>query len=395
MSLRSSIDRALLRAMTKAVRSGRLSIEFPDGRRGIVHGAAHGPSADVTVHDTRIMRRLALSGAIGLADGYIEGDYDSPDLARLIEFAAIQLEAERRVVPESLDRAAKALWRRLGDSASHRGPLSGVVEHYDLGNEFYKLWLDETMTYSSGVFTRDDMPLEAAQREKYRRLAEATGIREGEHVLDIGCGWGGFAVHAAEELGCRVTAITISQQQRDFVDKLIAERGLNDRVEVRLEDFRHTRGTYERVVSIEMIESIPRSMWGPYVRRLRQLTDPGGTIGLQVITVSDAHWRSSNENPDFVRRYVFPGGQVPSIGMLRGLARSNGLAWLEDHGYGRSYAKTLRAWRDAFEDARTEVTALGFDERFRRMWRYYLAYCEGGFASGRTDVRQIVLAPTT
>ena len=235
------------------------------------------------------------------------------------------------------------------------------------------------------------MSLEEAQVEKYRRLAEATGLRAGDHVLEIGCGWGGFAVYAAEELGCRVTAITVSREQFDHVRKVVADRGLTDRVEPRLEDFRATRGAFDRIVSIEMIESIPQQLWAPYFAQLHDLTKPGGTIGLQVITVADRHWASSDANPDFVRRYVFPGGQVPSPTVLRGLARSHDLRWVEDHGYGASYARTLGAWGAAFDAHEREVTALGFDEPFRRMWRYYLAYCEGGFRAGRVDVEQIVL----
>ena len=345
------------------------------------------------LHDTRLLRRVATLGAIGLADGYIEGEFDSPDLAAVIELAAMQLEPSSGArLPGFLDRAGRAIWRRLGRSSAPRGPLRDVVQHYDLGNDFYALWLDPTMTYSSGVFADPNMTLEQSQREKYRRLAEATGLRRGDHVLDIGCGWGGFATYAAGQLGCHVTAITISKEQFDHVGKLVAERGLAGMVETRLQDFRETEGAFDRIVSIEMIESIPRTMWATYFRGLRDLTRPGGTIGLQVITVADHHWRTSDANPDFIRRYVFPGGQVPAPMVLRDLARAHGLAWVEDQGYGDSYARTLRSWRANFRAKTSEIAALGFDERFRRMWRYYLAYCEGGFRSGRVDVRQIVLA---
>ncbi|MGE5225719.1 MAG: class I SAM-dependent methyltransferase [Planctomycetaceae bacterium] len=388
-----TLDRALLDAIGAQVRRGSLSVELPDGERRRYRGEVDGPAAEVRLHDTRLLRRLLSLGAIGLADGYIDGDFDSPELATLIELGALHLrpgaDAPARA---ALEAAGKALWRRVGRATVPRGPLARTVEHYDLGNRFFALWLDPTMTYSSAVFARPEMSLEEAQREKYRRLAEAAGLREGEHVLEIGCGWGGFAVWAAERLGCRVTAITVSAEQRDHVDKLLADRGLRDRVEVRLEDFRATGGTFDRVVSIEMIESIPQTLWRPYFRRLRDLTRPGGTIGLQAIVVDDAHWRSSDRNPDFIRRYVFPGGQVPAPKVLRALAREQGLGWVEDHGYGASYARTLRTWLERFDAHAAEVTALGFDERFRRMWRYYLSYCEGGFRAGRTDVRQVVLA---
>lgn len=389
----TAIDLAILDAVGRRVRAGGLTVDLPDGSHRSFGAGRPGPQAHVELHDTKLLRRVATLGAIGLADGYIDGDFDTPDLAAVIELGATQLEpsADMRV-PEALDRAGRAIWRRLGRAAAPRGPLHDIVQHYDLGNDFYALWLDPSMTYSSAVFTREEMTLEDAQREKYRRLAAATGLRPGEHVLDIGCGWGGFAAYAAGELGCRVTAITISKEQFEHVGKLMADRGLGDLVETRLQDFRDVDGRFDRIVSIEMVESIPQSLWAPYFRRLHDLTCPGGTIGIQVITVADHHWRSSDENPDFIRRYVFPGGQVPAPKVVRDLARVNGLSWIDDRGYGASYARTLGTWQQNFDANLPAVTALGFDERFVRMWRYYLAYCEGGFRAGRADVRQIVLA---
>ncbi|HSL12514.1 MAG TPA: cyclopropane-fatty-acyl-phospholipid synthase family protein [Actinomycetota bacterium] len=392
MTVRGTIERGVLSAIGARVRHGTLTVVLPDGDVRTFSGPSDGPEAVVELRDPKLLRRLATLGAIGLADGYVAGDFESPDLPSVIELGAVHLE-EGLDVPggEVLERAGKGAWRALGRSAAPRGPLRRTVEHYDLGNDFFALWLDPSMTYSSAVFADDDMSLEDAQREKYRRLAEATGVRAGDEVLEIGCGWGGFSIFAAGELGCRVTAITVSREQRDHVAKLVAERGLADRIDVRLEDFRETTGTFDRVVSIEMIESIPKSLWAPYFGVLRDRVRPGGTIGLQIIVVADTHWRSSDRNPDFIRRYVFPGGQVPAPMVLRDLARDHGLAWREDHGYGSSYARTLGEWRRNFDARIDEVTAQGFDERFRRMWRYYLSYCEGGFRAGRTDVRQIVL----
>jgi len=387
-----ALDVALIELLGRRIRSGRLTVVLPDGSRREYGTATPGPHARIVLHDTRLLRRVATLGAIGLADGYIEGEFDSPDLAAVIELGAMQLEPSSGArVPGFLDRAGRVIWRRLGRASAPRGPLRDVVQHYDLGNDFYALWLDPTMTYSSGVFADEGMTLEQAQREKYRRLAEATGLQRGDRVLDIGCGWGGFAMYAAGHLGCHVTAITVSKEQFDHVGKLMADRGLGDLVETRLQDFRDVEGSFDRIVSIEMVESIPQSLWAPYFRRLHDLSRPGGTIGLQVITVADHHWRSSDENPDFIRRYVFPGGQVPAQKVVRDLARVHGLSWIEDRGYGASYARTLRTWRREFDLNLPAVRDLGFDERFIRMWRYYLAYCEGGFRAGRADVRQIVL----
>jgi cyclopropane-fatty-acyl-phospholipid synthase len=392
MDAMSPLDLRILDVVGTRLRAGGLEVVLPNGSTRTYRGPHAGPLAEVELHDTRLLRRVASLGAIGLADGYVSGDFDTPDLADLVELGALHLEQEHRIpVPAALERVGRAIWHSLGRAAAPRGPLRDTISHYDLGNPFFSLWLDPTMTYSSAVFAREDMSLEEAQYEKYRRLAEATGLRAGDHVLEIGCGWGGFAVYAAEELGCRVTAITVSREQFDLVSKLVANRGLTDRIEPRLEDFRATRGAYDHIVSIEMIESIPQQLWAPYFRQLHELTKPGGTIGLQVITVADRHWDASNANPDFIRRYVFPGGQVPAPMILRGLARAHDLRWVENHGYGASYARTLESWGDAFEARESEITALGFDEPFRRMWRYYLAYCEGGFRAGRVDVEQIVL----
>jgi len=388
-----ALDIALIELLGRRIRAGRLTVELPDGSHREYGTAIQGPDARIVLHDTKLLRRIATLGAIGLADGYIEGEFDSPDLAAVIELGAMQLEPTGGVrVPGIVDRAGRAIWRRLGRASAPRGPLRDVVQHYDLGNDFYALWLDPTMTYSSGIFADQGMTLEQAQVDKYRRLAEATGLQRGDRVLDIGCGWGGFAFYAAGQLGCHVTAITVSKEQFDHVGKLVAERGLADMVDTRLQDFRDTEGSFDRIVSVEMIESIPRTMWATYFRSLHDLTRRGGTIGLQVITVADRHWRTSDANPDFIRRYVFPGGQVPAPMVLRDLANAHDLAWLQDRGYGDSYARTLRTWRENFDAKIPEISALGFDERFRRMWRYYLAYCEGGFRAGRVDVKQIVLA---
>jgi len=388
----SSIERAILEGVLGRLRCGGLRVRYPDGSWGTFEGPLPGPDAEADLRDWRLVRRLVATGAIALADGWIDGDFDSPDLPSLIELASLHLEPEHRSrVPEPVERVGRMLWRTLGRAASPRGPLRATVEHYDLGNAFFRVWLDASMTYSSAVFTREDMTLEGAQHEKYRRLAEVTGLREGMRVLEIGSGWGGFAAYAAGELGCSVTTVTVSREQADWVEKLVAELGLNGLVRVRLEDFAETPGSYDAIVSIEMIESIPGSRWPAFFGVLRDRLVPGGSVGLQAITVADRHWRSSDANPDFIRRYVFPGGQVPSPGVLRREADRVGLAWVADASFGSSYARTLGEWHRRFDGAWPRIAELGFDERFRRMWQYYLSYCEGGFRSGRVDVSQIVL----
>jgi cyclopropane-fatty-acyl-phospholipid synthase len=388
----SAVERWVLERVARRLRRGSLRVRYADGSWRTFTGPRPGPAAEVELRDERVIRRLVTTGAIGLADGWIAGEFDSPDLASVIELGALHLEArDRPRVPAGLERAGRAAWNALGRAGAPRGPLRTTVEHYDLGNAFFQAWLDRSMTYSSGVFAREDVSLEEAQQEKYRRISTAVGLRAGTRVLEIGSGWGGFAIHSAGELGCDVTTVTDSREQATWVEKLAAERGLGDRIEVRLEDFSRTPGTFDAIVSIEMIESIPRARWPELFRAFADRLSPSGRIGLQAITVADRHWASSNANPDFVRRYVFPGGQVPSPGVLRADAASAGLRLVARRGYGASYARTLAEWRRRFDAAWPRIADLGFDERFRRMWQYYLSYCEGGFRSGRTDVSQIVL----
>lgn len=392
--LAGAAERRILEIVGRRVRAGRASITLPDGTHRTFEGRHPGPAAHVTLHRWRPLRLVTTTGAIGLADAYVRGDYDVDDLEAFLELCALHLEpAFREPVPGWLHALGRTTWRLLGDPARPRGPLTDIVQHYDLGNEFYGAWLDETMTYSSAVFSHDDMTLAEAQREKYRRLAARAGVQPGDRVLEIGSGWGAFAIHLATELDCHVTTVTISKEQHEYVEKLVVEHGLVDRVDARLQDFRLVDGTYDRIVSVEMMESVPQRLWRPFFRQLRDRVRPGGSIGLQLIVVADHHWRDSDEHPDFVRRYIFPGGQVPSPSVLHDLALEHGFAWREDQGLGGSYARTLAKWLEAFDEAWPSIERMGFDERFRRMWRYYLAYCGAGFASGRTDVRQIVLDP--
>ncbi|MGE5459716.1 MAG: class I SAM-dependent methyltransferase [Solirubrobacterales bacterium] len=388
----SAAERWVLERLAGGLRCGSLVVRYADGSACTFVGARPGPAAEVDLHDERLIRRLVTTGAIGLADGWIAGEFDSPDLASVIELGALHLEPrDRPRVPAVLERAGRAAWKAIGPASVPRGPLRTTVEHYDLGNGFFRAWLDRSMTYSSAVFAREDMSLEEAQQEKYRRISAAAGLRAGMHVLEIGAGWGGFATHAAGDLGCVVTTVTDSREQATWVEKLLADRGLGDRVEVRLEDFSRTPGTYDAIVSIEMIESIPRARWPEFFRVLAARLAADGRIGVQAITVGDRHWDSSNANPDFIRRYVFPGGQVPSPGVVRADASAADLRLVARSGYGVSYARTLAEWRRRFDAAWPQLVDLGFDDRFKRMWQYYLSYCEGGFRSGRVDVSQIVL----
>ena len=272
---------------------------------------------------------------------------------------------------------------------SRRGARRNISHHYDLGNDFYGLWLDETMTYSSALFETGQESIEAAQRAKYAALADRIGVRPGDHVLEIGCGWGGFAEYAACERGARVTGLTISREQRDYAMARMARAGLSDKVEIRLQDYRDVRGRFDGIASIEMLEAVGEKYWPTYFDTLRERLSPGRSAAIQVITVQDARWHVYRRGVDFIQKYIFPGGMLLAPKVLREQVERAGLHLTGSHEFGESYSQTLRRWHETFNARWDEVAALGFDDRFRRMWNFYLTSCAASFHSGNTDVTQI------
>ncbi len=388
---RGGIAESLVLALAARIDAGELALTLPNGAERHFKGTHEGPGAALTVHHPRVFRRLLFAGQLAFAEAYMDGDCDSPDLASLIKFA-IQNET---ALLTKLDqqRWARAL-RRLGHllrSNSRRGSRRNIARHYDLGNDFYALWLDTSMTYSSAVFERPGQPLLAAQDNKYRRMAELASIGPEDLVLEVGCGWGGFSCWAAREIGCRVTAITISKAQYDFAARRVQAEGLADKVDLRLQDYRDITGSFDRIVSIEMLEAVGEKYWPQYFAMLRDRLVPGGRAALQVITIADELFEAYRKDVDFIQCYIFPGGLLPSPSRLLEEVRQAGLDWQGGESIGPHYAHTLALWRRSFEAAWPEVYALGFDERFRRMWRYYLTLCEVGFETGRIDVLQAAL----
>jgi cyclopropane-fatty-acyl-phospholipid synthase len=384
-------DAVALALLGRLIREGSLDVTLPDGRRRTLRGPRPGPHAAVEIHRPGVGPRVVMGGDIGLAETYMDGDLTTPDLPTLVELATRNLNRwQRRGAARPLQRLLYAL-KSVRLRARPRGGVASTAAHYELGNDFYRLWLDRTMTYSSAVFDRTDQTLEEAQSAKYRRLAEATDLRGGHRVLEIGSGWGAFAVFAARDLGCPVTTVTISREQHAFVSDLVRREGLGDRVDVRLEDYRHIEGTFDRVVSIEMIESIPEEQWPGYFNGIHRLLRSNGRAGLQIIVMADEFWEPSRGNEHFIGRYIFPGCGIPATRVLRRLASEAGLRWRSEQAFGHSYARTLAEWRRRFESAWPLIAEMGFDDRFRRMWECYLSFCEGGFRGGRLDVKQIVL----
>lgn len=390
LNMNSLTESWLLRKL-RNLEVGQLRLRLPGGSERLFTGRDPGPSADITILHNRFYRRLLTGGDIGFAEAYMDGDWETSDLAALLTFAAAN---HTRLGSAFSGHAAKRLAARLGHalrSNSQTGSKRNIAHHYDLGNSFYAAWLDSTMTYSSGVFESADDNLEATQFNKYRRLADLANIRPGQEVLEIGCGWGGFAIWAARERDCKVTAITISQAQHDFAQKRVQEFGLQDRITLRLQDYRDLPGTFDAIVSIEMLEAVGERYWQLYFDKVRDCLKPGGRAALQVITIDDCFFADYRNAADFIQQYVFPGGFLPSVEALeKPLSRSD-LKIVEDNGYGLHYERTLDIWHRRFLNAWPEISKLGFDERFARMWRYYFAYCQAGFSVGRIDLRQLAL----
>ncbi len=393
---RGGVAESMALALAGRLRRGRLTLHLHDGRSRVFEGPEAGPDAEIRVRRPRVFRRLLSSGELGLAAAYMDGDWESPDLTALIALGAVNEE----VLGQTL---AGNLWGRIASRALHalrpnskRGSRRNIAAHYDLGNDFYAAWLDPGLTYSAGLFaSAADDDLAAAQDRKYRRIADLAGIEPGHHVLEIGCGWGGFCTWAARELGCRVTAITISREQYDYSLARVRAEGLEDRVELRLQDYRDLDGVYDAIVSIEMLEAVGEAYWPTYFARLRERLRPGGKAALQVIVIDDGRAESYRRSVDFIQRYIFPGGMLPSPAALRRLTDDAGLRLTGWSRHGADYARTLAAWRRRFDRAWPRIVAADaerkFDERFRLMWRYYLAYCEAGFQVGRIDLMHLAL----
>jgi cyclopropane-fatty-acyl-phospholipid synthase len=372
--------------------AGSLTFVLPSRRELRIEGSAPGPDGVLIVRDFRFVSRVLASADIGLGEGFMAGEWETPDLRALLEALTANFDHLERLVRgnlfmRTLDAVAHALNRN-----SRRGARRNIHAHYDLGNAFYARWLDPGMTYSAARFEAPDQPLEKAQRHKYASLAHQIGLARGRHVLEIGCGWGGFAEFAAGEIGAKVTGITISRAQHEFARRRMFEKGLAELADIRLMDYREVEGQFDHVASIEMFEAVGEAYWPAYFAKVRDVLSPGGRAGLQIITIRDELFRAYRARSDFLRKYIFPGGMLPSEGRLREEIERAGLEWKAIARFGQNYAETLAQWAASFESAWEDIRGLGFDERFRRLWRFYLGYCEAGFRTARTDVVQISLA---
>lgn len=373
------------------LRNGRLDFVLADGRRFRARGAGVGPMAEIHVHDPDIFARLIREGDLGFCEAYIDGGWSTPDLQVFMDL----IHAGNENVYDGFPglgpvRMFERLRHRLR-SNSKRQAKKNIAHHYDLGNDFYSLWLDQSMTYSSALFRTGQESLEAAQQAKYAAMVDGLGVQPGEHVLEIGCGWGGFAEYAAGKRGLNVTGLTISKAQRDYAVARMHSVGLADKVEIKLQDYRDERGHYDGVASIEMFEAVGEKYWPVYFEAVRERLNPGRKATLQIITLQDKRFEIYRRGVDFIQKYIFPGGMLPSPTALKNEIRRAGLGLVGSFEFGESYSQTLRRWHEVFNRRWDDVARMGFDDRFRRMWNFYLTSCAGAFHGGNCDVTQITV----
>ena len=373
------------------MRFGALNLHMPNGRNLRIEAAEAGPDADLVLRNWNLPYRAFRGGTIGVAESYMDGDWESSDVPTFLELFLVNAEMAEPVAQRARGLAAIVeRMRHMFRSNTHRQARKNISSHYDLGNAFYEKWLDPSMTYSSALFQTGANDLQSGQNAKYKALAESIGIKPDSHVLEIGCGWGGFAEYVAGDIGARVTGLTISQEQIDYARNRIEKAGLADRVEFKFQDYREEQGVYDYIASIEMFEAVGEKYWPGYFDKLTECLKLGGRAGLQIITVREEAYENYRRNPDFIQRYVFPGGMLPTLEILEDLAEKANLRTAGHRAFAQDYARTLSEWCYRFWEAWPGIKPLGFDDRFKRLWEFYLQYCEAGFRAKNINVRQII-----
>jgi len=377
--------------IAQSMKNGVLDFRLPDGRVFRARAKAPGPVAEITVHDPDVFARLIREGDLGFSDAYIEGGWTSPDLQVFMDLIQNDNEEVYNGFPGMTFVRAYERLRHWLNANTKKQAKKNISYHYDLGNEFYSEWLDDTMTYSSAIFETGQESLEKAQTAKYASMVDQMGVRPGDHVLEIGCGWGGFAEYAAKERGLKVTGLTISQEQLKFAQDRMKRLGIDDRVELKLQDYRDEKGHYDGIASIEMFEAVGEKYWPTYFDTVRDRLKPGAQATLQIITIEDSRFEMYRKSVDFIQKYIFPGGMLPSPSVLRQEVQKAGLQVKGSIEFGESYSQTLRRWHDVFNDRWDAIKDMGFDDSFQRMWNFYLCSCAAAFHSGNCDVTQITI----
>jgi cyclopropane-fatty-acyl-phospholipid synthase len=385
--------RAVFRLM-KHLRVGVLDVQLPDGEQAHFGQAGEGaPRASIRLLDWEVCRQAVKSGDIGFAESFIAGHWTTPDLVALLQLFIANRDAMQSVIYGSWWGSLAYRIKHLLNRNSRHGSRKNIHAHYDIGNPFYRLWLDETMNYSSALFEGDiTRPTADAQQAKVRRALKECAVQPGQRMLEIGCGWGALAETATREFGAHVTGVTLSSEQLAFAKDRLHRQGLSPMADLRLQDYRDIAdGPFDAIASIEMFEAVGREYWSGFFDTLRERLKPGGRACIQTITIHDDLFDRYLKSTDFIQQYIFPGGLLPSPSAFRTEARRAGLQIVDELAFGADYAETLRRWRVQFLARDPQVRQLGFDTRFMRIWEFYLAYCEAAFATGNTDVMQFTL----
>ncbi|MCW5721399.1 MAG: class I SAM-dependent methyltransferase [Devosia sp.] len=367
-------------------RQGALTVILPNGRTRTLGRSQTGEHAVLRLKNFKVITEAMQRGTVGFAAAYMNGDIEVDDLTALFRFFLQNRDMFEKANPGFFRKAATDLHYHLSRRNTLEGSKKNIAEHYDLGNDFYGEWLDPSMTYSSAVFTSGDQSLEAAQGAKYHLVADMAGVKPGASVLEIGCGWGGFAETVARDYSAHLRGITLSAEQLKFGQERLARQGLDQFATLVFEDYRHTQGQFDHVCSIEMIEAVGEDNWPSYFQTVHDRLKPGGTAAIQAITINEADFDGYRSGPDFIQRYIFPGGMLLTKTVMRDFGNKVGLTLENVETFGLSYAKTLRLWRERFLERWPMIAQLGYDEYFKRKWVYYLSYCEAGFTEGSIDV---------
>ncbi|MBB6219877.1 SAM-dependent methyltransferase [Rhizobium leguminosarum] len=383
---RVGIGGLVFRRLIKDLRHGQLTVVLPNGEAVTKRGTEDGPDATIVLRRWGALRKLVMSGDLGAAEGYIDGDWITPNLTAVIRLAVTN--ADVLATALSGTRIARTLGRirHILNANTRQGSRRNIEAHYDLGNEFYKQWLDGSMLYSSALFEDATQTLEAAQQNRIRRIRKKLGVVDGHRVLEVGCGWGVLALELASYSNAHLVGLTLSPSQLEWAQGLVAAAGKASQVELRIQDYRDVDGKFDRIVSIEMFEAVGEAYWPDYFAMIKRCMTSGGRTLLQVISIEERRFDDYRSGIDFIQRYIFPGGFLPSDEALRGAVERAGLKLTEVEHFGKSYARTLRDWRTRFVANWPAIASLGFDETFKRLWNYYLCYCEAGFEEESINV---------
>jgi cyclopropane-fatty-acyl-phospholipid synthase len=392
-SLYKNIVLNILSKMNK----GQLHVTLPDGEELTFGGNDRTISAHIKINSPRFFKRIVLYGDIGFGESYVDGDWDTDNITNVISWMILNVENNPAVtgsgnkfsfinILNTFNRAYHKF-----NLNTYKGSKKNISEHYDLNNDFFKLWLDESMTYSSAVYDSDTVNLHEAQMNKYKRICSELNIKPTDHVLEIGSGWGGFSIYAAENYGCKVTTITISEEQYNYAGSLIAEKKLQDRIQILLKDYRDVTGKFDKIVSIEMLEAVGHEFLPVYFQRINELLKPDGAVGLQVITSHDCNYNRLRKGVDWIQKHIFPGSLLPSVGVINStINKTSNLQLHNLANFGLDYAKTLNEWRNRFNSELNKVLKLNFSDAFVRKWNYYFSYCEAAFLMRNINVVQMI-----